>query len=144
MFTLFISIFKKFILSTNKISSLAKIVKAIKAKGKELISVFILDKPSKELMKIDNDEEIFNRVWEMATNFESKLPIDAKPVALYKRKNAIPLHEVGRYTTANKIKNQENKDLVFAGDYLSCATVEGALRSGRWAASQISGKKITF
>ena len=37
MFTLFISIFKKFILNTNKISSLAKIVKAIKAKGKELI-----------------------------------------------------------------------------------------------------------
>jgi protoporphyrinogen/coproporphyrinogen III oxidase len=122
-----------------------KCINSVKVpKGKELISVFILDKPSKELMKIDNDEEIFNRVWEMATNFESKLPIDAKPVALYKRKNAIPLHEVGRYKTANKIKNQENKDLVFAGDYLSCATVEGALRSGRWAASQISGKKITF
>lgn len=112
--------------------------------GKELISVFILDKPSQELMKLSNDEEIFKRVWEMAINFENKLPIDADPVAVFKRKNAIPLHEVGRYKTANQIKEQKNKDVVFAGDYMSCATVEGALRSGRWAASQISGKKITF
>ena len=112
--------------------------------GKELISVFILDKPSKELIAINNDKEIFKRVWEMAITFENQLPKEAKPIALFKRQDAIPLHEVGRYTTANKIKNQENKDIVFAGDYMSCATVEGALRSGRWAAAQISGKKITF
>ena len=95
-------------------------------------------------MGLSNDEEIFKRVWEMAINFESQLPINADPVAVFKRKNAIPLHEVGRYKIANQIKDQKNNEVVFAGDYMSCATVEGALRSGRWAASQISGKKITF
>jgi len=112
--------------------------------GKELISVFILDKPSQELIEIDDDKEVFKRIWEMAIAFEDQLPKEATPVALFKRTNAIPLHEVGRYTTANKIKNQENKDVIFAGDYMSCATVEGALRSGRWAAAQVSGKKISF
>ena len=80
----------------------------------------------------------------MAIAFEDQLPKEATPVALFKRTNAIPLHEVGRYTTANKIKNQQNKDVIFAGDYMSCATVEGALRSGRWAAAQVSGKTISF
>mgnify|MGYP001208663040 CR=1 FL=1 len=49
-----------------------------------------------------------------------------------------------RKTYGNKLKDQTNEKIVFAGDYLSCATVEGALRSGRWAASQISGKRISF
>ena len=112
--------------------------------GKELISVFILDKPSKKLMEINNDDEIFDRVWKMASDFEPQLPKEAKPVAVFKRNEAIPLHEVGRYKKANKLKDQSNEKIVFAGDYLSCATVEGALRSGRWAASQISGKRISF
>ena len=62
----------------------------------------------------------------------------------YQEKWAIPLHEVGRYKQASQLKDEKINNIFFTGDYLSCATVEGGLRSGRWVASKISNKKITF
>ena len=52
------------------------------------------------------------------------------------------LHIAPEYCFIKRFKKMKNID--FAGDYLTCATVEVALRSGRWAAAKISGEKITF
>ena len=81
--------------------------------------------------------------WKMAKEFQPTLPNEFNPVAIFNRENAIPLHQVGRYKLANEIKDAQKGDLVFAGDYLSCATVEGAIRSGRWAAYKLMDKKIS-
>lgn len=113
-------------------------------KGKELVSVFILDEPSKKLIAEKNDEHIQNEIWKMAVDFVPELPTSAEHIALFKRKEAIPLHEVGRYKKANEIMDDKLGNIIFAGDYLTCATVEGALRSGRWAAAKITGEKIIF
>ena len=111
---------------------------------KELISVYLLDHTAKDLLNTP-EKELYEKVWEMALKFEPSLPEKYEPVACFPRDNAIPLHEVGRYKMANKIKDTQSGNLVFAGDYLSCATVEGALRSGRWAAYKLMNKKgITF
>ena len=112
--------------------------------GKELVSVFILDEPSKKLMAENNDEHIKNEIWKMAVDFVPEFPASAEHIALFKRKEAIPLHEVGRYKKANEIMDEKLGNIIFAGDYLTCATVEGALRSGRWAAAKITGEKINF
>ena len=90
------------------------------------------------------NEHIQNEIWKMAVDFVPKLPTSAEHIALFKRKEAIPLHEVGRYKRANEIMDDKLGNIIFAGDYLTCATVEGALRSGRWAAAKITGDKIIF
>ena len=111
---------------------------------KELISVYLLDNPTKELLN-EPKEIVLKKVWEMARNFEPLLPIKCEHIELFIREEAIPLHEVGRYRSADKINKNQKGNLVFAGDYLSCATVEGALRSGRWAAYKLMNKNsITF
>ena len=122
-----------------------KAINSIKAPdNKELISVFLLNEPSKEISK-NTEDAIYEKVWKMAKDFEPSLPEKYEPVAFFSRENAIPLHEVGRYKIANKIKDSQEGNVVFAGDYLSCATVEGALRSGRWAAYKLMNKNgITF
>ena len=123
----------------------AIVLHKIKApENKELISVYLLDEATKKIL--DNPQEvIFKKVWEMARKFEPSLPEKNEPIALFPRENAIPLHEVGRYKIADKINNSQKGNLVFAGDYLSCATVEGVLRSGRWAAYKLMNKNsITF
>jgi len=122
-----------------------KAINSIKApNNKELISVYLLNEASKELLQSPK-EEVFEKVWKLAKEFEPLLPGKYEPVAFFPRKNAIPLHEVGRYKNANKINQSLKGNLVFAGDYLSCATVEGALRSGRWAAYKLMNKNsISF
>ena len=120
-----------------------KAIDSIKApKGKELISVYIMDHSTNQLNNLE-EKEIFSKVWVMAKDFQPSLPADYIPVAIFNRENAIPLHQVGRYSLANKIKDAQNGNLVFAGDYLSCATVEGAIRSGRWAAFKLMNKEIS-
>ena len=65
-------------------------------------------------------------------------------MTIIKRREAIPLHEVGRYKQASQLKNESLDKIFFTGDYLSCATVEGGLRSGRWVASKFQIKKLLF
>ncbi|GIR59873.1 MAG: hypothetical protein CM15mP65_24540 [Crocinitomicaceae bacterium] len=93
----------------------------------------MLDEPSKAIINSNkNDHEIMNEVWEMACDFLPKLTRIKENVTIIKRREAIPLHEVGRYKQANQLKNESLGKNFFTGDYLSCATVEGGLRSGRW------------
>lgn len=114
-------------------------------KGKELVSIYLLDEPSKAIINSDkNDQEMMNEVWEMGCEFLPKLTRTKENVTIIKRREAIPLHEVGRYKQASQLKNESLDKIFFTGDYLSCATVEGGLRSGRWVASKVSNKEITF
>ena len=56
---------------------------------------------------------------------------------LIKRKEAIPVHAVGRYGLASeflKIQQENKSPLAFCGDYLATATVEGAVATGLNAA----------
>ena len=82
-------------------------------------------------------EEIFASTWENARGLYSQLPNSPLPVATYFREHAIPLHEVGRYKKALLFSHQQKAPLVFAGDYLATATIEGALLSGLNAAKLI-------
>ena len=107
--------------------------------GKELISVYLLNEPSKELLDLP-DEEVFEKVWKIARDFETLLPEKKENMVVFKRNEAIPLHGVGRFSQSDIIQHKQSGSIVFAGDYLSSATVEGALRSGRWAANQLMGK----
>ena len=116
-----------------------KCFESVKApENKELISVYLLDKASMELAD-ETEEDIMKKVWELACEFEEDLPKDVEPVALFNRKEAIPLHEVGRFKKAKEVMDLQSGNLLLAGDYLSCPTEEGALRSGRWAANKLLG-----
>ncbi|MBF36040.1 MAG: hypothetical protein CL838_02410 [Crocinitomicaceae bacterium] len=123
-----------------------KCYNSVKApKGKELISIYLLDQPSKELMDSGiDDNQMMEKIWELGKDFLPMLPNSKENVTVIKRNEAIPLHEVGRYKQASQLKDEKINNIFFTGDYLSCATVEGGLRSGRWVASKISNKKITF
>ena len=111
--------------------------------GKELISVYLLNKPSLDNSNYDK-ETLGIKIWEMARAFESALPEKAECISVFNRSHAIPLHEVGRFIQAQSILDKSGHSLQLAGDYLSCATVEGALRSGRWAANQLMGIQSKF
>jgi len=87
---------------------------------------------------------MMEKIWELGKDFLPMLPNSKENVTVIKRNEAIPLHEVGRYKQASQLKDEKINNIFFTGDYLSCATVEGGLRSGRWVASKISNKKITF
>ena len=118
----------------------AKCAESAKAPdGKELVSVYLLDEPSKALLD-KPDDEVFEKVWDIARDFEPSLPVNKENMVVFKRSEAIPLHAVGRFSEADVIQHKQSGSLVFAGDYLSSATVEGALRSGRWAANKLTGK----
>ncbi|MFW7379034.1 MAG: protoporphyrinogen/coproporphyrinogen oxidase [Oligoflexus sp.] len=104
----------------------------------ELISVYLSEASSRALIEAQSStSEIFQQCYAMGRDFHPELPPDAKPFHLAVRKEAIPLHAVGRYLSAAQFQEQQSPPLVFAGDYLSTATIDGALTSGVRAAETL-------
>ncbi len=102
----------------------------------EVVSVFLGAGESASLVSAPEDEQ-FRRAWELAQAFCPYLPIESRPLWCAMRERAIPIHEVGRYRLAAAAQNRQRGPVVLAGDYLSTATVDGALSSGIRAAERL-------
>jgi len=123
----------------------------------EGVQVYLMDGASKELQKQYPRQEgagargddvperpghahptptqgLSQHVWQRGRELMPELPSSAICVAVFSRKNAIPIPEVGRYRLAVEADKSQRAPIVFCGDYLATSTVEGAMRSGMRAA----------
>ena len=101
--------------------------------GREGVLVSFTDQLAREYMDRD-DAAIEAEVWPRARQLCPALPERAELRAAFRHREAIPVPEVGRYKLAAQFQDAQRPPVVFAGDYLATATVEGALRTGRHAA----------
>jgi oxygen-dependent protoporphyrinogen oxidase len=107
-------------------------------KDQELVAVFLSDKKSKELLNYSGGS-LYEKIWHEARKFYPSLARKAEPYKIIQRAEAIPVHSVGRYKAAAQFWQEQKAPFVFAGDYLSTATVDGAIWSGKMAAQKITG-----
>lgn len=132
--------------------------------GKEALSVYMMHEWSQEAMRVygDDREQLADACWDQVRALQLGLPVRerASLLQLTARRNAIPIHSVGRYRMSARVQQCHDKQarrharthgrrrhgeqatcseprVVVAGDYLSTATVEGALRTGMWAAESL-------
>ncbi len=103
---------------------------------KELVCVFLTADESRSLLAA-SEAEIYERCWSLARDFCPELPAQAIPFRSIARSEAIPVHSVGRFRRAAALDELTPSPVVFAGDYLTAATVDGALRSGLRAADKL-------
>jgi oxygen-dependent protoporphyrinogen oxidase len=103
----------------------------------ELVSVFLTAKESAAALGL-SEAQLFERAWGFAREMCPELPSEAEPMWVIARPEAIPIHAVGRYRLAAEASAAQRAPIVFAGDYLATATVDGALRSGIRAAEHLS------
>ena len=105
----------------------------------ELISVYLSDEESWRLMTLD-DETTSRRCYELAQTVYPNLPDAYSVFKITRRPYAIPIHEVGRYRKAalvNQGQKTTSSSVLFCGDYLATATVDGAIHSGQLAAETL-------
>lgn len=86
------------------------------------------------------EADLYRHMWSLARTLVPQLPEHAKPLQIIRRQNAIPLHEVGRYRAAAEVAKVQKAPIVFAGDYLATATVDGAFHSGFEAACNLEAR----
>jgi predicted NAD/FAD-dependent oxidoreductase len=103
----------------------------------EIISVFLTEAGSHLVADYD-DDGVYEQTWNLTRLLLPELPETATPYQLHRRPFAIPVPQVGRYKQAAKVQAEQRGPIVFAGDYLTTATVEGALRSGKSAALRLA------
>ena len=105
----------------------------------ELISVYLSDLESRRVMAW-TDEEIAERAWCLAREVYPRLPESRAVYHLHRRREAIPVHAVGRYKAALAVQEAQATTLsgvYFCGDYLSTATIDGAIETGLQAAEMV-------
>lgn len=103
--------------------------------GKAALGVWLSDKASRERMG-DGDQQIATYMWKLVCRYRPDFPRETPElVQINRRTEAIPLHAPGRYRLAAEVWKAQQPPLVLAGDYLSTATMEGALNSGCMAAN---------
>lgn len=101
-----------------------------------IAGAYLLHDFSMELLE-EPDEVVAECVWLNIRRYNPQLPVDPPEVVrIHRRRNAIPIPEVGRYRLAAEFQQQQQLPIVFAGDYLATATMEGALQTGRMAADR--------
>jgi len=106
------------------------------AEEDRIAGTYLLDDLSRQLLD-ESDETIAEQAWHAIRHFNPQLPVQhPEVVKIVRRRNAIPIPQVGRYKLAAKFQQNQRPPVVFAGDYLATATVEGALQTGRIAASR--------
>ena len=101
-------------------------------KSHELISVFLATEESERVMDF-TDDALAERAIELARGLFAPFPKDAEIYHISRRKEAIPLHAVGRYQRAADFLETQRRHaspLQFCGDYLATATVDGAIATG--------------
>jgi oxygen-dependent protoporphyrinogen oxidase len=103
--------------------------------GRELIGIYGSGWRSAELLRLDRDkavaglradaEEIFGRL------------ADPDWIRVYPRSEAIVVPEPGHYRRMQALQRRNRGRLLYAGDWLTGSTVEGAVRTGLAAAKKI-------
>ena len=101
--------------------------------GQEVVSVYLSPTESEQTLGM-SDAELYQHAWRLGRAFYDGLPERAEPWRLSRRTEAIPVHAVGRYREAVKFQATQRGPVVFAGDYLATATIDGALRTAYEAA----------
>lgn len=102
-----------------------------------VVGAYLLNEFSTRLLS-ESDDHVAQEAWKAICKFNPQFP-ESHPevVKVTRRRQAIPIPEVGRYKLAANFQQQQKPPIVFAGDYLATATVEGALRTGKVAATLI-------
>jgi predicted NAD/FAD-dependent oxidoreductase len=106
----------------------------------ELVSLYLSDEASREMMSY-GDDEVFSRCLALARTLAPEIPEDAAPFHLVRRAEAIPVHAVGRYRLAHEFECEQaarGGPVLFCGDYLGTATLEGAVATGFAAARAVT------
>jgi len=110
---------------------------ALQRSRQELVSVYAVPNRGEDLGAAPAED-----LWQRARSLCPLLPARADPMCRVWRENAMPRHEVGRYRLAEQFRSEQRAPLGFAGDYLATTTLEGALRSGVWAAGVVLGRRL--
>jgi len=103
--------------------------------GKELISIHASGWRSAELLEGD-DEKIVSNLRKDAENIFGRLA-DPDWIRLYPRREAVVVPEPGHYRRMKAFLRRPRKRILYAGDWLTGSTIEGAVRSGEEAARTI-------
>lgn len=102
-------------------------------KKEELVSIYLSDAGAKIWMGA-SDEELAQFAWNKAKEYCPELAHHAKIFSIHRRKEAIPVHAVGRYMQAAEAqKKQVGSNIQFCGDYWASATIEGAISTAEEA-----------
>ncbi len=107
--------------------------------GGELISVYLSHKESEKRLN-ETEASIYAFCWAHARALYPALPETYTPFHLSRRAEAIPIPKPGHYRAADafvKAQAHSSAPVRFCGDYLSTATLEGAIASGLKAAQEI-------
>ena len=102
----------------------------------ELVSVYLSDPESLRVMD-DDDEALSERCLQLAREVFPALPKEAELFHISRRREAIPVHRVGRYREAvafHEAQAQSKQSVTFCGDYAT-ATIDGAIETGLRAAN---------
>lgn len=107
--------------------------------NEKLISVYLSAELSHELMQSQkSDAEIYQHCREVIAQYHLTLSHACLPFHVIKRTHAIPIHKVGRYSQAFEFQQQQkDRSILFCGDYLTTATIEGAVYSGMCVSEHI-------
>jgi oxygen-dependent protoporphyrinogen oxidase len=106
------------------------------APGHDFVSVYLSD-PAARARPGSTPEAVAAEAWKQARDLHAGLPEAAEPVEVFSRPRAIPVPAPGRYRGAARFLAAQRPPLVFAGDHLATATIEGALHTGRHAARRL-------
>ena len=100
-------------------------------KEEELVSIYLSDVGAKTYMNT-SDEDLAQIAWKKAREYCSVLPENADVFSVHRRKEAIPVHSVGRYKYAAEAqKALKDSNIQFCGDYWASATIEGAIATAQ-------------
>ncbi len=105
----------------------------------ELVSLYMSGFESIRMMD-ESDERLYDYCLGFARTVYPAIPADAVPFCLVRRPEAISINAVGRYgLAANFQKEQQARrgPVLFCGDYLATATIEGAVATGLAATGAI-------
>lgn len=105
--------------------------------AEDLLTIYFRGEIAKELLRT-NKKTTFDRALSLARKVDRRLEnLPLQPFHLVQRERAIPVHSVGRYRTSANFLDMQKGPIVFAGDYLSTATVEGAIQTGQQAVAAL-------
>jgi oxygen-dependent protoporphyrinogen oxidase len=105
--------------------------------GQALLGVWLTDAASRNRLEMP-DQALADLLWQMVRRYHPQFPAHTPGLAhVTRRMEAIPVHAPGRYRDAARILKEQTGPVLLAGDYLTTATMEGALNSGFLAADKL-------
>jgi oxygen-dependent protoporphyrinogen oxidase len=102
----------------------------------DFVSVYLSDPAARTLLDAAR-EHVAGEAWKLARDLHPGLPPEAEPIEVFARPHAIPVPAPGRYRSAARFLAGQRPPLVFAGDHLATATIEGAVHTGQSAARRL-------